>query len=273
MLCLSDLQKRWVTALIIAVPLVIMLLARALWAVTAVAMLASFIAGMEFYYIFINRNIQLSERIVFATVNALFPLFAFIWGVVGLHLCLVLVLFSCMFTCLVLWPIHREKLEKVAFYFLGWVYTGYLLGYLPLFKTDDGKLYSGLVWFVLFTVVATDVGAFFTGRKFGKRPLYLVVSPKKTVEGAVGGTVCAIVIGTLAGVLFISEFNFYKSFMVTIVVTMLAQTGDLIESMIKRQQGVKDSGSILPGHGGLLDRLDSLLFSFPAVWFAWRYFC
>jgi len=93
------------------------------------------------------------------------------------------------------------------------------------------------------------------------------VSPKKTIEGSLGGIAAGLFLGTFFGLLFLPDVSIPQLLLISLVVTLVGQLGDLMESMLKRISGVKDSSQILPGHGGLLDRLDSLLFVFPVVWF------
>ena len=124
--------------------------------------------------------------------------------------------------------------------------------------------------FIFFVILLTDIGAYFFGTRFGKHKLSPVISPKKSVEGAVYGGLSAIAVGLLIGKLI--GISFYHSFVLALIVTVMAQLGDLSESLIKRDAGVKDSGSSLPGHGGFLDRADSYLFSVPVAYYYIKYF-
>lgn len=120
------------------------------------------------------------------------------------------------------------------------------------------------VMFVLFIVWSTDIGAYVLGMKFGKTKLAPVISPNKSVEGAVGGIFMAVLV-SLIYVQFYNQMNLSLIILVvlTILLSVVGQLGDLTESAFKRYFGVKDSGKILPGHGGILDRFDSLLFVMP----------
>jgi len=112
-------------------------------------------------------------------------------------------------------------------------------------------------------IVATDIGSYYLGHIFGRHPLSKV-SPGKTVEGAIGGFVCAMVIGALSGGIFQWNLGVFVGVGLGALVALFALVGDLTESMMKRNAGLKDSGDVLPGHGGILDRIDSYLFT-PAV--------
>ena len=124
--------------------------------------------------------------------------------------------------------------------------------------------------FIFFVILFTDIAAYFFGVRFGKHKLSPVVSPKKSIEGAVAGALCAIIAGLIIGKLI--GISFYHSFVLALIVTVMAQLGDLSESLIKRDAGVKDSGNSLPGHGGFLDRADSYLFSVPVAYYYIKYF-
>ena len=124
--------------------------------------------------------------------------------------------------------------------------------------------------FIFFVILLTDIGAYYFGVRYGKHKLSPVISPKKSVEGAVAGGLCAIVIGLIIGKLI--GISLYHSFVLALITTVMAQLGDLSESLIKRDAGVKDSGNSLPGHGGFLDRADSYLFSVPVAYFYIKYF-
>ena len=124
--------------------------------------------------------------------------------------------------------------------------------------------------FIFFVILFTDIAAYFFGIRFGKHKLSPVISPKKSVEGAIAGGICATIVGLIIGKLI--GISFYHSFVLSIIVTVMAQLGDLSESLIKRDAGVKDSGHSLPGHGGILDRADSYLFSVPVAYYYIKYF-
>ena len=181
---------------------------------------------------------------------------------------------------LVLWKGRQPYIANVATTVLGFIYGGWLPCFVILLRqlNQDSlgfltiKMSSGLGFLVLlfFTILMTDVGGYVFGSKFGKTPLAPVVSPKKTVEGAVGGSLLAITTAMVIG--FLIHIEWYQSLIAGILITTFAQIGDLAESLIKRDAGVKDSGNSLPGHGGFLDRADSYLFSTPIAYFYFNYF-
>jgi phosphatidate cytidylyltransferase len=127
---------------------------------------------------------------------------------------------------------------------------------------------NGTAW-VLLAMIPTwayDTGAYFTGRAIGRHPFAAQISPKKTVEGVAGGLLCALIGGGLTAT-FSGVLAPPLGALVGLLVGVAAQTGDLAESFYKRQTGMKDSGTLLPGHGGVLDRVDGLLFSLPITYY------
>lgn len=120
--------------------------------------------------------------------------------------------------------------------------------------------------FVLVAIWATDIGAYFMGRSFGKRKLWPHISPNKTIEGAIGGLVSAVICAMIFQMLVPLSIPFIMTMLMAAMIAVVGQIGDLVASAYKRYFAVKDSGKILPGHGGILDRLDSLLFVLPMLY-------
>lgn len=120
--------------------------------------------------------------------------------------------------------------------------------------------------FILFVIWATDSGAYFVGRFLGKRKLWPEISPNKTIEGAVGGIILAVIIGIVFHYISPFDYHILTLIIMLIAISIVGQIGDLIASAYKRHFNIKDSGKILPGHGGVLDRLDSLLFVAPFLY-------
>jgi phosphatidate cytidylyltransferase len=155
---------------------------------------------------------------------------------------------------------NQFNFEDVGFSILSAIYVG--IGFYFFMETREAGLV--FIFYSLFMIWATDSGAYFIGKATGKRKLWPEISPNKTVEGSLGGVVCAVVVAALF-VLF-SEIN-TAIIAITIVLSIFGQIGDLVESAFKRHFNVKDSGNILPGHGGILDRFDSLMFVWPLLHF------
>ena len=129
---------------------------------------------------------------------------------------------------------------------------------------DQGAQWIFLLWCVIF---AGDTGAYYVGKNFGQRKLCPSVSPGKTVEGALGGIAAHIVVGSLAKLILLPELGWAMSLLFFVCAGIAGQTGDLFESILKRSAGIKDSSNILPGHGGILDRIDALIMAGPVAYF------
>ncbi len=154
--------------------------------------------------------------------------------------------------------------DHVGRYLLGMVWIGGLLPFLVRLRDQP----DGIAWVVLAMAISWmgDTGAYFAGRALGRTPLYPRVSPKKTVEGLVGGIGSAILGVLVFRTLWLPSLDAIDVVVLGALGCGAGVVGDLCESLLKRSFGVKDSGWILPGHGGLLDRIDSLLFVAPVVW-------
>jgi phosphatidate cytidylyltransferase len=124
-----------------------------------------------------------------------------------------------------------------------------------------------LIFFLVLVTWAGDTGAYYAGISLGRRPLAPTLSPKKTVEGLIGGWVAALAAALVASNWFLPSFSPLDALVASFLLTGAGLIGDLSESALKRSAGIKDSGGLLPGHGGVLDRIDSLLFSSPVFYY------
>jgi len=168
-----------------------------------------------------------------------------------------------------IWLLVRPQKEGA---FAGWawtmagiLYVGWLLSYLVALRgLDAGRDW---VFFALFTTFASDTTAFFTGRAWGRHRLAPNVSPGKTWEGAIAGVFGAIVVSLVLVMLLSLPLNYWQAVLLGLVVSIFGQLGDLVESLFKRNMGVKESGKSMPGHGGFLDRMDSVAFAGVVVYY------
>ena len=172
-----------------------------------------------------------------------------------------------------LWLIAFHKgsgfTQASVYLILGPVYVGFLLSHAIVLRETGAPANLGRDWlfFALLVTFATDTGAFLTGRNIGRHKMAPVLSPNKTWEGAIGGFTLAILVSLALGQLLDLGLLRWQEALIGATVGVVSQLGDLSESTLKRVSQVKDAGSIIPGHGGILDRLDSLVLSIPAVYY------
>lgn len=181
----------------------------------------------------------------------------------GLLACVAVVLLAMITTVLRPGPIDRAA-DRFGRYLTGVAWVGGTFVFMPLLRRLD----SGLAWvFMLLTIAwLSDTGGYFAGRFFGRHKLYEAISPKKTVEGYLGGVALATVGVGVVRQVGLPGLSVVDVVLLGVGLSTLGVVGDLAESMLKRSFGVKDSGTLLPGHGGLLDRVDAVLFVAPALY-------
>jgi phosphatidate cytidylyltransferase len=161
--------------------------------------------------------------------------------------------------------VEARPLANIAVTAMTFIWVAVLGSYAPLMlRANHGK---GLFLGAVVVAVAADIAAFLVGRWIGNRPMAPDISPGKTVEGFIGGLVAAVIVGAIIGKELTPWGGMKHGLVLGLVVGLIAPAGDLFESMIKRDLGVKDSGALLGGHGGLLDRFDSLLVVLPAAYY------
>ena len=157
---------------------------------------------------------------------------------------------------------HQSILSISATVF-GVIYISWCFSFLiRIRQLPEGAMLTG---FLILVTKSSDTGAYLWGKKFGKTRLFKRISPKKSLEGAIGGFFTSLGIGVIFS-LFIGSINFWGKFFLIIILAIIAQLGDLFESLIKRDCQVKDSGKLLPGMGGILDVIDSLIFTAPTFY-------
>ncbi|MEK4970365.1 phosphatidate cytidylyltransferase [Cytobacillus sp. FSL R7-0696] len=159
---------------------------------------------------------------------------------------------------------NRVTYDDIAFMLISTIYIGFGFHYF----LETRAMENGLIWifFSLFIIWASDSGAYFFGKAFGKRKLWPDISPNKTIEGSIGGVISSVVVACLFLIFTDISEPAFLIILMTCLLAIFGQVGDLAESAFKRHYGVKDSGRILPGHGGILDRFDSLLFVWPFMY-------
>lgn len=278
----GELPRRLAVA-VVGIPVVFGALHFGGWALGALVALAAAVGANEFFSLaraggsrpFVVLGVVVSAAVVLAATAAPRVELLGPWFGAGIVLFAVVLLGASVW---MRWP-EGTPLDDVGATVLGVLYTGGALAFVPLLRDlpaafggrTDGLAGASFVLLPLLTTWAGDSSAYFVGRAVGRRKLAPHASPGKSIEGAIAGLIGAVVaavvvVGWAAGVLPGDLPGWPVAVALGAALGVAAQIGDLAESVLKRQAGVKDSGRILPGHGGVLDRLDALLFAFPLAY-------
>lgn len=254
--------KRLLTALVLLPLLIFVLFAGGEILFASLAVLLSAL-GLDEYYRMVDPDAGAS-RAVPVLLGSLIPAFA---SGAGLDAVIVYAALAFLVTAAVMlftFGEIRPTAPRIALFVSGWVYLPVLLSFLVVLRSmPEGK------WWILIllgAVMFSDSAAFYVGTAIGRHKLYPSVSPNKSVEGSLAGVVGSVAGALILQTLLIDSIPPLHAAGAGFAAGIAGQVGDLFESMLKRSAGVKDSGSIFPGHGGVLDRLDSILFASPIVY-------
>lgn len=209
------------------------------------------LVGLAWLIVFINLLLpkSLFEGLIFSTIG----LFAYYLAIADRHT-----------------ENLRAHFNELVYSVFTLAYAVCFIGFLPLIRMGS----DGLYWLILFLLIvwSNDTGAYFAGKKWGQKKLYPLISPKKTVEGALGGLAAGFVISLLFKLIVFKNVSVAGVFFTSILVGTVSQIGDFCESFLKRAYQIKDMSQILPGHGGVMDRFDGVLFSAPVMYLCSRFF-
>ena len=250
------------------------------WALAALLAAIAVLAALEFYRMAAAKG-ALPLRVLGAGIAGLFVVLAAIQpgaGPVSFGTLVTLAILSIATAAIWTRGVEGQPLLSISTTVTGAVYAGLLsfglfLRHLP---GNEGAWHgTALVFAPVLLTWTSDTFAYFVGRRWGRNKLIPRVSPGKTVEGAIGAVVGSLLVA-IAYAQVLAQFSTYRptilqAALLGLVISVVAQVGDLAESLLKRDAGVKDSGALLPGHGGALDRFDSLLFTLPVAYFFLRY--
>ena len=277
-------KTRIITALV-ALPIIIasivlpLWVPQAVWIFVAIAGFAMAAGLFEFYSLTKKLELKADSSIGYLWAICLF--IGFVFDAPAKQPDLILATIAVFLMGLLVSQMFRFRVDfskmliGIGVTLLGVMYVAFLGGYLVATRMGFEQLPNLsthlLVYFFL-VVFASDTGAYFTGRAIGKHKLAPAISPGKTIEGLIGGILSAAAVAALATWWFFPEVPYQWSIPLAIVLALVGVLGDLAESAIKRGSKTKDAASILPGHGGFLDRLDSLLFGAPILYYFARFY-
>ncbi|MBF0375899.1 MAG: phosphatidate cytidylyltransferase [Desulfamplus sp.] len=260
------LLKRLLTALILIPLLILILLKGTTVAFTFLVLIISLVSITEYFRIIspLSNPIPLKVKSVCYIFSILIIMAANKNSLALMLLFLTFNLIAMSIVVVVKFKSDSSILDYLLGEIQGVIYIPLFLSFLILLRnTPNGGHFVLWLWII---IGASDTGAYYVGSNFGKRPLAKHVSPKKTVEGSLGGLGAAALSGLIYGSIFIDNLSFLMAILFSVVTAASGQIGDLFESALKRSSGIKDSGTILPGHGGVLDRVDGLIFAAPVAY-------
>lgn len=256
--------KRIITALVLA-PLFLLLVFKGSYVQYSLLVLILALLGLIEYFGFIGDRLERKIKVL-GVIWGLFLSCGFIAA--SSQAIVAMLTFGFISVCL----LRLSKVgdistvfQDIGYTFLGPMYVGLLLGHLSLIRA----MAYGREWTILLflTVWMGDVAAFYTGSYFGRHKLYPEISPNKTTEGALGNIIGSIIVVAGVKIWYIAQLTIFDVAVISIGISVMGQIGDLCESMFKRASGAKDSGVMIPGHGGVLDRFDSILFAAPFLYY------
>jgi len=277
-------KTRNITALV-ALPIIIasivlpLRVPQAVWIFVAIAGFAMAAGLFEFYSLTKKLELKADPSIGYLWAICLF--IGFVFDAPAKQPDLILATIAVFLMGLLVSQMFRFRVDfskmliGVGVTLLGVMYVAFLGGYLVATRMGFEQfpnLSTHLLGYFFLVVFASDTGAYFTGRAIGKHKLAPAISPGKTIEGLIGGILSAAAVAALATWWFFPELPYQWSIPLAIVLALVGVLGDLAESAIKRGSKTKDAASILPGHGGFLDRLDSLLFGAPILYYFARFY-
>ncbi|MBI9074293.1 MAG: phosphatidate cytidylyltransferase [Desulfatibacillum sp.] len=261
----SSHAKRWMTVLVVVPILVVFFLKAPAWVFAIFGAFISAFALFEYFKNFCKTNPPWDLGFLFAVGNSSLIFWA---AAIGSFKLLFLVMWLSFFIyasrAMIRFNQGKAGFDLLAKEALSVLYIPCLLSSLVLARSSE----NGVTWlfFILFLAFISDTGAFYAGKTFGKHKLIPNLSPNKTVEGAVGSIVADIVVVTIFKFTLLPNLPWVIVPILAASAAIATQLGDLFESMLKRSLDVKDSGTIFPGHGGMLDRIDGLLFTGPVAY-------
>ena len=272
-------MQRFITgALLIIISIVLIIWSK--WAMACFIIPAGILGILEFYKLAEGKGISPSIPNGIFSIVVLY-LSALLFDQKYIVFVLSSLVLLTMFIFVLRKDSHVSAILDASVTILGYIYVGWFFSMILNIRDVSGTVTitackltidqgAAMVFLLLFTTCFTDIGSFCFGKLFGKTKLCPDISPNKTVEGAIGGIFTGIVIAFAVGRLL--SLSLIDSLYFGLIITVVAQMGDLWESVLKRDVEVKDSGEAVPGHGGVLDRIDSLLLSTPVACMLFKFF-
>jgi phosphatidate cytidylyltransferase len=257
-------QQRIITGLSLVALFVAIFLFSPAWLVCIIATLIILLASWEFLEMTLPEQ-ALGDRLLCLALASLIP-----WAALtGKAECLMGSLFVSLFALGIRSLLSGKELtprfQELQICLFGILYVSFTLSHFVLLRIMED--WMPWIFFILIVTYVGDVAAFFTGTRWGKRKLSPLLSPKKTVEGALGGMLATVLAACACKLVFFPALTVLQAVWISAVLSVSGQLGDLLESLIKRSYGIKDSGRMLPGHGGILDRIDSILLAGPVGYY------
>ncbi|MBT8359234.1 MAG: phosphatidate cytidylyltransferase [Deltaproteobacteria bacterium] len=257
--------KRWITG-IIALPFLVFFIIKGGAYFAVLVGVVCLLSMWEYYSIVSDTNPKAVSVImivgVFFGILIIFAAFRGSFNLILLIIALNLVI--CSLISIWQYKTNPNILETIKKQVQGMIYLPLLLSFLILIRNQA----DGMIWifFTLAVIFAGDTSAYYFGSYLGRHKLCPSVSPGKTIEGSLGGLAANLVVGSVVKIFFLPALPWVQGLFLFVAMGIAGQAGDLFESMLKRSSNIKDSGSLLPGHGGFLDRIDALLFAAPVVY-------
>lgn len=250
---MKDFGVRAGTAILLGFVVLVALFFGGVWGLAAVTALIAVLATTEFYAM-VRRERRLPSELLGLTAVVAMPFAAAAWGAVGLTAAVGILVISAFFWHVM---IRQIRLADTGVTLFGAVYVGFTLAHLVMLRQFDDGMW--LAFTMIVSIWVNDSFAYLAGTAFGRHKMAPRISPKKSWEGFVAGTVGTTLVWVAAGALPGIDLPLQWRIAIGLAASIAAVIGDLAESRIKREVGVKDSGTLLPGHGGVLDRFDSFI--------------